>query len=95
MIDEFAKLRGRLAPEEAIHYETLAEFGVQHSNEFNNVRKAAGAYQKLLARVREYEATQRSAEESAMIDAAALDQGAGRRGDPMTNAAALADRGGA
>jgi hypothetical protein len=67
MIDEFARLKARLAREESIYYETLSQFGVQHSNEFpkNEVRKAAAAYQKLLARVLEYEAAQQSAEESA------------------------------
>jgi hypothetical protein len=75
LIDEFAKLKARLAPEDNIYYETLSEFGVKHSNEFpkNDVRKAAAAYQKLLTRVHEYEVAQRFAEESAtMIDAAAL-----------------------
>jgi phage recombination protein Bet len=70
MINEFAKLHGRLGPEESIYYEVLSEFGVQHSNQFQDGRKAAEAYQKLLARVREYEVAQ--LDEPAMIDPAVL-----------------------
>jgi phage recombination protein Bet len=56
MIDEFAKLRGRLGTDDRIYYEVLAKFGKKHSNEFRDVREAATAYQALLARVLEHEA---------------------------------------
>jgi phage recombination protein Bet len=72
MIGEFSKLRDRLKGEDDIYYEVLSEYGVQHSNQFQDGRKAAQAYQKLLARVREYEAAQQPAEEPAMIDPSAL-----------------------
>lgn len=59
MLDAFAKLHGRLGPHnDRIYGEVLAEFGVQHSNQFADFRQATAAYNKLLARVREYEAAQ-------------------------------------
>jgi hypothetical protein len=72
MIKQFADLKARLAPDEAIYYEVLSEFGVCHANEFKDLGKARMAYRRLLEKVREYEATQQLAEESAMIDAAAM-----------------------
>jgi len=56
MIEEFAKLRGRLGTDNPIYHEVLGQFGVQHSNQFHDVKKAATAYQALLARVLEFEA---------------------------------------
>ena len=56
MIEEFAKLHGRLGTDNPIYHEVLAQFGKKHSNEFRDVREAATAYQALLARVLEYEA---------------------------------------
>jgi hypothetical protein len=68
MINQFAELKARLGPEEPIYYEVLAQHGARHSNEFRDMGKARTAYRALLARVREVEAAQQSAEESAIID---------------------------
>ena len=70
MIKQFAELKARLAPDEAIYYQVLSEFGVCHSNEFPDLGKARAAYRKLLEKVRAYEAGQQ--QESAIIDAAAM-----------------------
>jgi phage recombination protein Bet len=56
MLDEFAKLRDRLG--EDGYYTVLSQYGVKHSNEFREPRKAAAAYQTLSAMAREYEAAE-------------------------------------
>ena len=56
MIKQFAELKARLAPDEAIYYQVLSEFGVCHSNEFPDLGKARAAYRMLLEKVRAYEA---------------------------------------
>jgi hypothetical protein len=68
MLQRFAALKERLSLDEEIYYEVLARFEVRHANEFRDKEKAAAAYNELLNRVRQYEA---SAEESA-IDAATM-----------------------
>jgi hypothetical protein len=62
MIDAFAQLHGRLAPDyEHLYYSTLEEYGVQHSNEFKDGDRAAACYGLLRARVNEVEAAAREA----------------------------------
>jgi phage recombination protein Bet len=71
MINEFAKLHGRLGPDyDHLYRETLREFNVEHSNQFKDSGQAVACYGRLLERVRECEAA--AAEESAMIDAAEM-----------------------
>jgi phage recombination protein Bet len=72
MINQFAELKARLAPDEAIYYEILGQFGVKHSNEFRDLGKARTAYRVLLEKVRKHEVAPQLAEESAIIDAAAM-----------------------
>jgi phage recombination protein Bet len=69
MIRQFAELKARLGPEESIYYQTLSQFGVSHANQFSDLEKARAAYRKLVEKVREHEAAQQLAEESAIIDA--------------------------
>jgi phage recombination protein Bet len=47
MLDEFSKLRDRLGEDD--YYRVLSQYGVKHSNEFRDPRKAAAAYRDLLA----------------------------------------------
>jgi hypothetical protein len=71
MIDAFAALHGRLTPEhDHVYSEVLAEFGVEHSNQFRQAgaERAIAAYHRLLQRVRECEAE----DEASMTDTAAL-----------------------
>jgi phage recombination protein Bet len=68
MIGQFSKLKARLAPEEEIYYQVLAQFGARHANQFPDMSKARAAYRALLARVREVETARQSAEEAAMVD---------------------------
>jgi phage recombination protein Bet len=68
MIGQFSKLKARLAPEEEIYYQVLAQFGARHANQFPDMSKARAAYRALLARVREMETARQSAEEAATID---------------------------
>jgi phage recombination protein Bet len=57
MLDEFAKLHGRLGTDyEHVYYSTLGEFNVAHSNEFRNGDQAAACYSLLSERVLEIEA---------------------------------------
>jgi hypothetical protein len=57
MMDEFAKLHGRLGRDyEYLYYSTLAQFGVAHSNQFKDGDQAFACYQQLLAKVLEIEA---------------------------------------
>jgi hypothetical protein len=63
MIDAFAQLHGRLGADyEHVYRETLAEFGVQHSNQFKDGNQAAACYHQLLERVQQVEAAAREAE---------------------------------
>jgi hypothetical protein len=63
MLDEFARLRGRLQPDyEHVYYETLEAFGVAHSNEFKAGNQAEACYRRLLERVLQVEAAAREAE---------------------------------
>lgn len=70
MIDEFAKLHGRLGPDyDHVYRETLKEFDVEHSNKFTDGGRAFACYQKLLEKVLEIEASVReSATESEDFD---------------------------
>jgi hypothetical protein len=69
MLEAFAELHGRLTPQhDHVYSEVLAEFGVQHSNQFKQTGRAIDAYYRLLQRVREIEA----ADEAAMSDVAEL-----------------------
>jgi hypothetical protein len=64
MIDEFAKLHGRLGDDYGhVYGETLAEFGVKHSNEFKDSGVAIACYRQLLARVIEIESAVMTAED--------------------------------
>jgi hypothetical protein len=63
MIDEFAKLHGRLGADyEHLYGETLQQFGVAHSNQFKDGDRAAACYRLLLGRVLQVEAAARDAE---------------------------------
>jgi hypothetical protein len=71
MIEAFAALHGRLTPQhDHVYSEVLAEFGVEHSNQFRQAgaERAIDAYHRLLERVRECEAE----DEASMIDTAAM-----------------------
>jgi phage recombination protein Bet len=63
MVDAFAELRGRLAPDyEHVYYATLKEFNVKHSNQFKDGDQAAACYQRLLQQALEVEAATAEAE---------------------------------
>jgi hypothetical protein len=63
MLDAFARLRARLAPDyEHLYYSTLNEFNVAHANEFKNGDTAAACYHQLLERVQQVEAAAREPE---------------------------------
>jgi phage recombination protein Bet len=70
MVNEFSRLKARLGGDDTIYYQVLGEYGVRHCNQFREMGKARTAYNKLLARVREYETARQLAEESEIIDAA-------------------------
>jgi hypothetical protein len=70
MTKQFAGLKSRLAPDEAIYYQVLSEFGVCHSNEFRDLGKARAAYRELLDKVLAFEAGQQ--QQTAIIDGAAM-----------------------
>jgi hypothetical protein len=64
MIDEFAKLRGRLGPDyEHLYGETLQQFGVAHSNQFKAGDQAEACYRLLLERVLQVEAAAAEADQ--------------------------------
>lgn len=57
MIEEFARLRGRLGPErDSVYFEILRKHGAEHSNQFKDASKAVAAYVELLAAVQALEA---------------------------------------
>jgi phage recombination protein Bet len=63
MLDEFARLRGRLGGAyQHLYGQTLSEFGVEHSNQFKGGDQAAACYQRLLERVQQVEAAADGAE---------------------------------
>lgn len=56
MIEEFARLRGRLGPEhDSVYFDVLRKHGAEHSNQFKDVNKALAAYAELLATVQALE----------------------------------------
>jgi hypothetical protein len=68
MLERFAALKERLALDEEIYYEVLARFGIKNANEFRDKEKAAAAYNELLNRVREYEASESAIDAAAMME---------------------------
>jgi hypothetical protein len=69
MVSEFAKLRGRLGPnDDHIYGEVLREFQVAHSNEFADYATATAAYRRLRSRVLEIEAANQQDAEIATDD---------------------------
>jgi hypothetical protein len=63
MVNEFAKLRGRLGPDhDHIYGEVLREYKVGHSNQFLDYATATAAYRKLRARALEIEAASQQGE---------------------------------
>jgi hypothetical protein len=68
MVNEFAKLRGRLGHHDHIYGEVLREFAVEHSNQFPDYATATAAYRKLRSRVLEIEAANQPDAEVATDD---------------------------
>jgi hypothetical protein len=67
MVNEFAKLRGRLGPDHDHFYgEVLREFGVEDPKQFPDYVTATAAYRKLRPRVLEIEAANQQAAEIAI-----------------------------
>jgi hypothetical protein len=63
MLEEFAKLRGRLGPDyEHVYHSTLEAFCVEHSNAFKDGNQAAACYRQLLQKVLQVEDAAREAE---------------------------------
>lgn len=55
MIEAFAQVHARLGPNDKTYYEVLAEFGVEHANQFKDLNAAAEAHRRLRERADEYE----------------------------------------